>query len=246
MNSVRLDYPWVVWRDVRWDNNHYYGWYAYAYHLETREEQNLSVWPDEPQPWDTVTVDINGSTVVFTGTFLDGDPPLYHSNIVFVDVDTDEHGRLAPHAADQWQPTITPDWIAWLDQRIRRDCSKWGPCFTDIYGMNRHTGEVRALVTGGNSMQGPLIDGEGDWIAYEDQRGGTDIDVSRDREQDIWALHLPTMTEIRVTRWPGFEMYPRVIDNGDGTWNVLLIEEIDYGRAIYRLWDCTLPTPEAP
>jgi hypothetical protein len=90
-------------------------------------------------------------------------------------------------------------------------------------------------------MQGWTLDGEGDWLAYDDQRDGTDVVSIRDREQDIYAFHLPTMTEVRVTDWPGFEMQPKVVDHGDGTYGVLLIEELDYGRAIYRLWDCSLP-----
>jgi hypothetical protein len=118
------------------------------------------------------------------------------------------------------------------------------PCYTDIYGYHRPTGEVRALVTAGDSMQGPQMDATGDWVAYEDQRDGTDVVESYDGAQSIYAYHLPTGTEIRVTDWEGFQMNPQVVDRLDGTYSVLLVDELDYRERLYRLWDCTLPAIE--
>ena len=56
-------------------------------------------------------------------------------------------------------------------------------------------------------------------------------------------MYLPTRTEIRITDWPGFEASAKVYDRGDGTYGVLLNQEIDRMRGTYRLWDCDLPEP---
>jgi hypothetical protein len=39
-------------------------------------------------------------------------------------------------------------------------------------------------------------------------------------------------------------MNPQVVDRLDGTYSVLLVDELDYREALYRLWDCTLPAIE--
>lgn len=239
MDFPTLHYPWVTWRDVRQVN--VYRWLAYAYNIETGEERNLSRDPDSGSVWATVMVDSDGRQVVFTGTYVEG--TYSAENVVTVDLVTGERGYLAPQLATQDWPTITPEWIVWLDQRTHPECDYMSPCYTDVYGYRRSTGEVVPLVVAGESMQGPWIDARGDWVAYEDQRDGTDVTRNRDNEQDIYAFHLPTGTEVRITDWAGFEWNPQVYDRHDGTFGVLLIQELDYLYRIYRLWDCDLPAP---
>lgn len=240
MDFPTLHYPWVTWRDIRQANA--YNWWPYAYNIETGEERNLIPDPGSPEAGGSVMVDNDGRVVVFTGPFVDGSG-LWADNVLAVDLVTDTRGYVAPRMAHQFWPAITPDWIVWLDQRSHPECTYTSPCYTDVYGYRRSTGEVVPLVVAGESMQGPWMDARGDWVAYEDQRDGTDVTRSLDNEQDIYALHLPTMTEVRVTDWPGFEWNPQVYDRHDGTYGVLLIQEIDYLYAIYRLWDCDLPAP---
>ncbi|MBN1769697.1 MAG: hypothetical protein JXB32_00430 [Deltaproteobacteria bacterium] len=239
MDFPTLHYPWITWRDIRQANA--YRWLAYAYNVETGEERNLSRNPDSGAIWATVMVDNDGQLAVFTGTYVEG---TYSSeNVVTVNLVTGDRGYLVPNLATQDWPSITSDWIVWLDQRTHPECDYVSPCYTDVYGYHRATGEVVPLVVAGDSMQGPWMDARGEWVAYEDQRDGTDVTRSLDREQDIYALHLPTRTEVRITDWPGFEWNPQVYDRHDGTFGLLLIEEIEYLHRIYRLWDCDLPEP---
>lgn len=238
MDFVTLRYPWITWRDVREAN--LYRWLAYAYNVETGEERNLSGPVGSPDVWATVRVDSDGRTAAFHPYFSDGTEP-YHDNVVTVDLETGDRRRIAPSTAAQWWPSFAGRWIVYLDQRNHPECNSDSPCCTDVFAYNLDTGEERALVVAGNSMQGPWMDAEGDWALYEDQRDGTDVTQSRDREQDMYAFHLPTMTEVRVTDWPGFEMYPSVWDRLDGTYAALFLEEIDYGAVTYRLWACDLP-----
>lgn len=240
MDFPTLHYPWVTWRDIRQENA--YNWWAYAYNIETGEERNLSRDPGTGEAWSAVMVDSDGEYAVFNTVVWDMEGTSW-SNIVRVSLLDGTRLVPAPVSARQFWPSITPDWIVWLDQRSHPECTYTSPCYTDVYGYHRATGEVVPLVVAGDSMQGPWMDACGDWVAYEDQRDGTDVTRSLDNEQDIYALHLPTRTEIRVTDWPGFEWNPQVYDRHDGTYGVLLIQEIDYLYRIYRLWDCDLPAP---
>ncbi|NMC69904.1 MAG: hypothetical protein GYA57_07545 [Myxococcales bacterium] len=232
MDFPTLHYPWVTWRDIRQENA--YNWWAYAYNIETGEERILD-------RHGTIMVDNDGSTAAFTVPYYEGTHGA--NNVYMLDLQLGAGAHVAAFVAEQFWPSITPDWIVWLDQRSHPECIYMNPCYTDVYGYHRATGEVVPLVVAGDSMQGPWMDACGDWVAYEDQRDGTDVTRSLDNEQDIYALHLPTRTEIRVTDWPGFEWNPQVYDRHDGTYGVLLIQEIDYLYRIYRLWDCDLPAP---
>ncbi len=246
LGGVVLRYPWIAYRKSGSENG--WSWFAYAYNIETGEERNLSDAPDgmpaDPEGyWDSVLrVDLLGTTAVFDSGFGGYGRPLVQE-IIQVDVATGEAAILTSDPAGQYWPTITPRWVAWLDQRVAPMCDWFSLCRTDVYGLERETGTEHALVTAPPSMQGPWMDGEGDWLLYEDQRDGSDVATSSDREEDMYAFHLPTRTEVRVTDWPGFEMYPKVYDRHDGTFGGLFIQEIDYGRALYRLWDCDLPSP---
>ncbi|MDI7268112.1 MAG: hypothetical protein QME96_08975 [Myxococcota bacterium] len=242
MDFVTLRYPWIVWSDERESN--WYRWDAYAFNIDTGEERNLSVDPatGERQWGSVVRVDLLGTLAVFDSDWGGGRNPLYEE-VVSVDLASGDRRQITTSAGSQWNPTITPRWIAWLDQRDYPSCVGGEVCSTDVWGLDRSTGVERALVVAGNSMQGRELDGEGDWLVYEDQRDGTDVTRETDREQEIYALHLPTMTEVRITDWPGYEMLPRAYARGDGSFGVLFVEEISYAPAIYRLWDCDLPTP---
>jgi hypothetical protein len=232
----------VTWRDIREET--FYSWLAFAYNIETGEERNLSRRPDTGErEGGGVMVDSDGRDVLMTGARYTS-PGEGWINVYRVNLDTQERGFVAPAAGTQFWPAITAEWIVWLDQRSHSECDQNIPCYTDIYGLHRPTGEVRALVVAGDSMQGPRLDATGDWMAYEDQRDGTDVVRSADRRQNIYAYHFPTGTEIRVTDWPGFQMNPQVVDRLDGTYSVLLVDELDYREALYRLWDCTLPAIE--
>jgi hypothetical protein len=246
MDSLVLRYPWIAYRKSGSENR--WRWLAYAYNIETGEERNLSDAPegmpaDPDGYWGSVIrVDLLDSTAVFGAQWGGAGSPLFEE-IIQVDVETGEAAILTSDPAGQYWATITPRWVAWLDQRIAPRCRWMSLCRTDVYGFERETGTEHALVTAPPSMQGPWMDGEGDWLLYEDQRDGTDVTTSSDREEDMYAFHLPTKTEVRVTDWPGFEMYPKVYDRHDGTFGALFVQEISYGRALYRLWDCDLPAP---
>ncbi|MBN1771662.1 MAG: hypothetical protein JXB32_10395 [Deltaproteobacteria bacterium] len=106
-------------------------------------------------------------------------------------------------------------------------------------------GECTYLVGGEDTaMHAPALDAEGPWLAYVDHRWGPWPTCSTsDDEQDIVALHLPTRTELRITDWPGREDGTLVYDRGDGTYGLLISQEVDYATHSYRLWDCDLPEP---
>jgi Tol biopolymer transport system component len=242
MDFITMRYPWIVWSDERESN--WYRWDAYAFNVDTGEERNLSVnsVTGERQWGSVVRVDLLGTLAVFDSDWGGGSAPLFEE-VVSVDLESGERRQITTSAGSQWNPTITPRWIAWLDQRDYPRCVGGEVCSTDVWGLDRSTGVEQALVVAGNSMQGRELDGEGDWLVYEDQRDGTDVTREWDREQEIYAFHLPTMTEIRITDWPGYKMLPRAYAREGGTFGVLFVEEISYAPAIYRLWDCGLPTP---
>ena len=90
-------------------------------------------------------------------------------------------------------------------------------------------------------MHGPRLAGRGPWLAYEDQRHDADpYHNADDEEQTIYVLHLPTMTELRVEDWPGFQFWPSLYPNGD-EYHVLFYEEIGTAGVVDDLWDCSLP-----
>jgi hypothetical protein len=241
MDFVTLRYPWITWRDVREAN--LYRWLAYAYNVETGEERNLSVDGSGRIVWPGVVhVDLSDDEAVFDASRGGGTDPL-SEEIILVDLVTGGSTDLTSDLSSQWWPSFAHRSVVFLDQRGVPSCDSQSPCSSDVFAYNLDTGEERALVVAGNSMQGPWMDAEGDWALYEDQRDGTDVTQSRDREQDMYAFHLPTMTEVRVTDWPGFEMYPSVWDRLDGNYAALFLEEIDYGSRTYRLWACDLPDP---
>jgi hypothetical protein len=254
MDYAALEYPWIVWRDVR---EHplgagpgtvgLYNWDAVALNVETGEIINLSLDPDTgTRVWGSVVrTDLDGGWAVFEADWGGApSPDPLHEEIVAVNLATRERRQITDAAGDQYFPTVSVPWVAWVDDRAGYpDCDSMSPCFNDIYGYNLETREERALVVADDSMQGDEVDAEGPWLVYEDQRGGTDPTHDRDREEDIFAFHLPTMTEIRVTDWPGYEMLPRVYRRDDGSYGALFVYEISYAPAIYRLWDCDLPEP---
>jgi hypothetical protein len=237
-----LHYPWVTWRDVREET--YYNWLPFAYNIETGEERDLCLDRDTGlHTCGSVMVDSDGRLVVAGCENVVSESNRW-LNVCSIDLETGEQRLIDPVEGRQFWPAITPEWIVWLDQRSHPECDSMMPCYTDIYGYHRPSGEVRALVVAGDSMQGPQMDATGDWVAYEDQRDGTDVVESYDGAQNIYAYHLPTGTEIRVTDWEGFQMNPQVVDRLDGTYSVLLVDELDFRERLYRLWDCTLPAIE--
>ena len=129
--------------------------------------------------------------------------------------------------------------MAWLDSRAHPECGWFNPCSTQIYGWNRSTETEQPLVTS-PGMHGPRLTGHGDWLVYEDQRDDPDPEHDWDRQQNIYGLFLPTMTEIRIEDWPGFQYEPAVYDGTDG-YHVLFFEETSAGARTSDLWDCTLP-----
>jgi hypothetical protein len=243
MDSIALEYPWVVWRDVRYVSALFYPWDVHALNIETDELLNLSNDPATGERvWgSTVVTDLRGGLAVFEAEWQTGVPLRRYSEVVSVDLRTDERRQITSAIGQQFYPTVTEDWIAWVDEREDPGSTSFWPCSADIYGFNRGGGTEVPLVTEGDALHGPTLDGEGPWLAYADQRWDPRPLCDEDREQSIVAFHLPTMTEIRVTDWPGFEALPKVYDRHDGTFGVLLIEEISYAPAIYRLWDCDLP-----
>ncbi|MBN1771292.1 MAG: hypothetical protein JXB32_08535 [Deltaproteobacteria bacterium] len=231
IDSVTLDYPWVTWRDASEDTS--YLWLAYALNLETDEKIDLV-------PRDSGVIGVG---------LLDGMALVDQTFFTLVDLETGERRLIVRRQCDdisgsrcdgRWGAVITPDWVAWLDSRAYPDCGWFVPCRTQIWGWNRTTETEAPLVTS-DGMHGPRLAGRGPWLAYEDQRHDPDpYHNADDEEQTIYVLHLPTMTELRVEDWPGFQFWPSLYPNGD-EYHVLFYEEIGTAGVVDDLWDCSLP-----
>jgi hypothetical protein len=231
IDSVVLRHPWVVWRDVREADR--YGWNVLAVNVETGEKRNLTADPpDGSLKWSATAVTLDGTTAFFGPGSWDARQQLYAADLA-----TGERWVQVEAPGGRRSPAVTPDWFVWIDDRSHPEPGE--PRSSDVYGFDRRTGEEVALVVAGDSLQGSEVHGFGDWIAYEDQRDGSDVTGDWDREQSIYALHLPTRTEVRVTDWAGYQTTPRVYRRGDGSYGVLLADEYDHWY--YRLWDCDLP-----
>jgi hypothetical protein len=251
---VAMEYPWVVWRDIRerppggtriipYQSN------ALAVNAETGELLNLSLDPDtgDQRVGGTDRTDIAGGMVVFGSSWMISDPypGVSYSEVVAFDLATRTRRQITNAIADQYLPTVSEQWIAWADQRNAPSFDWFHPCHGDIYAYDRSTGVEIPLVIEGEALHGPSADAEGPWLVYNDQRWDPEPDCDSDREQDIVALHVPTRTEIRITDWPGMEAGARVYDRRDGTYGVLLIADVP-GSGDGRLWDCDLPEPPGP
>ncbi|MBI5487636.1 MAG: hypothetical protein HY905_09910 [Deltaproteobacteria bacterium] len=244
MDSIVLEYPWVVWRDMRRVSDLNYPSDAMAKNIETGETINLSIDPATGRrDWTgVVEVDLKGGLAVFgTGSYM-GDPPRPYMEIVSADLRSGERRAITDAIREQFHPAVTEDWVAWVD--LRNDdtgSTSFIACLGDIYGYDRRTGTERTLVTEGDVMHGPWVDAEGPWLVYTDQRWDASPRCDSDREASVVAFHLPTSTEIRITDWPGSEGAPKVYRREDGAYGILLIEELSYSDGTYRLWDCDLP-----
>jgi hypothetical protein len=226
IGRIRLHDPWVLWRQV--SASTFYGWYAYALNLESgRRVDDL--------PHSVVDLDLWEATAVVSG----------EGGIWTINLDSDDRTVVSPVGGEVWAGTITPDWVAWLDQRAYPEGHWFSPYGTQIYGRDRHTGEEVPLVTS-PGMHGRELDGEGDWLVYTDQRDNPEDPWREDRRrlyQNVYALHLPTRTEICVVDWPGHQMSVRAY-TAIGETRVLLFDELSYAEAEYDLWDCNLTLPE--
>lgn len=225
--DVQLRYPWLGW--IEWGENPLgpeatYTPDAYAVNLETGQRMVV-----EP-PMHTSEFDLLGTTAV-----------LSLSVIHEVDLLTGRMVQIssAPPSNGTWEAAITPDWIAWLDQRNRPSCDHFSPCDTEIWGFDRRT-RTEVLLLDGSATHGPELDGEGEWLAYTDQRDNPNPHGFDDWHQNIYALHLPTRTEVCVENWPGNQFRPRVY-RGVDEWRVLFVEEVSYLPTEMDLWDCSLP-----
>jgi hypothetical protein len=216
INSITLRYPWLSWEE-------YPPAGAHAVNLETGERPSLAT-------LGATKFDLLGTTGVATARLI------YE---VELPTGAPTSIRSLPASDDYWGAVVTPDWFAWLDQRANPECGWFMPCDTEIWGFDRRTRTEAPLVTS-PGMHGAELDGEGEWLAYTDQRDDPDPHRDTDRSQNIYALHLPTMTEIQVEDWPGFQAWVRAY-RGVDEWRVLFTEEISYIPAILDLWDCSLP-----
>jgi hypothetical protein len=246
--DVKLSYPWIAWRDFREcaPGSPCLGGYessALAIHVQTGELLNLSLDPLTGDQGGCGGVDLHGGVMVFDADWWDRTERRTYYEIISFDLTTRTRFQVTHAIGNQYASTITAGWIVWADQRNSPWDTWFAPCSGDIYGYERSTGTEHALVFEGDALHGPWVDAEGPWIAYVDQRWDPEPLCDADHEQDIVAMHLPTRTEIRITDWRGFEPAARVYDCGDGTFGVLLNQEIDRTRGTMRLWDCDLPEP---
>ncbi len=258
IDYVALEYPWVVWRDIRQDatelgDPHPYRPNILAGEIESGARLALNVDPISSASLPGILtgcgglVDLARGLAVFDDCWWDPDAPP-GGNIVYEVAAFDLVSRCwsqitdAPY--DQYSSTVSADWIAWTDLRNAGGWDWFRPCHADIYGYDRRTGEEVPLVWEGTAVHGPEVDAMGPWLAYGDFRWSSDPDCPDRPRQDIVAMHLPTRTEIRITDWPGRERNPHLYDRRDGSYGLLLAEELAGGTYL-RLWDCDLPEPAA-
>lgn len=222
VGPVALDYPWVGWRETE-DR-----WVVHALNVETEQEYLVSD--------NTVDVTIVGTTLATAN----GDA------IILFDLATGATTLLADGLPnDRWHPALAWPWVVWVDQRagLWWEGRLWscmymgGCCDNDIYGYNRVTGEEMPFVVG-RGMQGGEVTAEGDWAAYQDNRDGFEPLCREMGCTQIYALHLPTGREIRVTNWPGEYLEPVVYAG-----RVLFSQMTSYMDYQYDLWDCNLAVP---
>jgi hypothetical protein len=223
VGPVALDYPWVGWRETE-DR-----WVVHALNIETDQEYEVT----------NGTVD-----VALEGTILATE---YGRDIVLFDLESGTDTRLAAGLpGNRWHPALAWPWVIWIDQR---DGLWWddpppseciwtsGCCDNDIYGYNRVTGlEVPLVVRRG--MQGGEVTAEGEWAAYQDNRDGFDELCREMGCTQIYAFHLTTGREIRITNWPGEYLEPVVYAG-----RVLFSQMTSYMDYQYDLWDCNLVEP---
>ncbi|MBI5490711.1 MAG: hypothetical protein HY905_25480 [Deltaproteobacteria bacterium] len=229
MDFVTLDYPWVVWRD----SSEEWGMViAYALNIDTGEKVDLV-----PREGGVIGVGL-----------LDGIALLDQTKFTLVDLETGGRRVVADYLCvdmpeaqcdGRWGAVITPNWIAWMDSRAAPECHWFIPCGTQIWGWDRRTETEHPLVVS-PGMHGPMLAGRGDWLAWEDQRDDPDPYREADRQQNMYALYLPTMTELQIEDWPGFQFWPSIYANGD-EYHVLFYEEVGPMGVTDDLWDCTLP-----
>lgn len=222
VGPVALDYPWVGWRETEDD------WVVHALNVETGQEYVVSD--------NTVDVTVEGTTLATA----DGDA------IILFDLATGTSTRLADDLPnDRWHPALAWPWVVWVDQRagLWWESRLWSCiwiascCDNDIYGYNRVTGvEVPFVV--GHGMQAGEVTADGDWAAYQDDRDGFEELCREMGCTQIYAVHLPTGRETRVTNWPGEYLEPVVYAG-----RVLLSQMTSYMDYQYDLWDCNLPEP---
>jgi hypothetical protein len=224
VKQVVLRYPWVVWKQVS-EETYWYAWTGWVMNIETGDKRELI-----PRELGVVDLDLLGQVAIVSDS----------STIHEVDVVSGVVRDLAEEAdPDQWAGVITPHWIAWLDQRAHPEGTWFSPYGTQVWGMNRDSEEVVPLINS-PGMHGPELDAEGNWLAYVDQRDNPDPwQENGSRVQNIYALHLPTMTEICVENWPGSQGGVKVYEAVAET-RVLFFEDIAAAMP-FHLWDCSLP-----
>lgn len=225
VGPVAIEYPWIAWRETE------RRWCVHAANLETGVELDISC--------GAVDLALEGTTLVTETS----------RRILMIDLETGIQSFLGEgERCDRWEPDLAWPWVVWLDQRngpgFEGDpyCNDYrsGCWDNDIYAYNRLTGtEVPLLV--GHGMQGYTLSADGDWAAYEDNRDGFD-EFCWERCQQVYAYHLPTGREIRITDWPAHHLEP-IVYGGN---RVLFSEQTAYMDNTYDLWDCSLPEVPPP
>jgi hypothetical protein len=199
MHPVALEYPWVVWRDIRQETTGFYPWDVLVFDLRSDEITNLSINPTSgARGWgsSTVRVDVRNGLAVFDADWYNPTPPPnVFMDIVSVDLPSGTRRQITAAPGEQYSAVVTEDWVAWIDLREDPTQTSFWPCSADIYGWNRTTEEEVLLVGGEDTaMHGPALDAEGPWLVYSDHRWGPwPACDSSDDEGDVVALHLPTI-----------------------------------------------------
>ena len=165
--------------------------------------------PGQPPPahLDEVKVVELSTDIIMTDVF--GDDAVgfnEEGELWLLNIRTGDLGQVTDDGHRKWDAVLSADHIAWMDQRREVQLPGYSsPIFSsDVFILNRHTGEERRITDAPASRQGLRISGS--HLVWQDNREG----LLEDRRWafDIYGYDLERDLEIPVAVTPGREDAP--------------------------------------